>query len=165
MQVFPNCSHPKVNKWGTKTPSNIMYALEAMRVFKHAWRGVGSFYRKGDHVQKYETANAPLEYKALKMQPPWDKWSVPKPVLISKLVIEDIETQKDAWNFFEHYKEGTEPNTFSDENPPSFQVDREYVKLSDLDPTKGNMVNLMWEGMKTKKNSGRQQWSTIGSKA
>ena len=60
-QVFPNCSHPKANRWGIKSPSNTIYALEATRVFKHAWRGVGAFYRKADHIQTYETDNAPLE--------------------------------------------------------------------------------------------------------
>ena len=62
-------------------------------MFKHAWRGVGAFYRKGDHMQKYETVNAPQEYKALKMYPPWDKWIIPKLVLISKLVIEVFENK------------------------------------------------------------------------
>ena len=62
----------------------MMYALEATRVFKHAWRGVGAFYRKGDHIQKYEPENAPVEYKTLRMNPPWDRWILPKPVLISK---------------------------------------------------------------------------------
>ena len=56
--------------------------------------------------------NAPLEYKALKTNPPWDKWIIPKPVLISKLVIEDFEAQQDAWNFFEHCHDEFEPNTF-----------------------------------------------------
>ena len=127
-RVFPNCSHPKVNRRGIKTPSNIMYALEATRVFKHAWRGAGAFYRKGDHIQTYETDNAPAENKALRMNPPWDKWILPKPVLISKLVLEDFETKKDAWNFFEHYHDGFKPNTFPKGKPPSFQVNREYAK-------------------------------------
>ena len=55
------------------------------------WRRVGTFYRKGYHLQSYVTVNAPHEYTALKMHPPWDKWIVPKPVLISKLVLDDFE--------------------------------------------------------------------------
>ena len=42
-QGFPNCSHPKVNKSESPTPSNIMCAFEATRVYKHAWRGAGAY--------------------------------------------------------------------------------------------------------------------------
>ena len=100
---------------------------------KHAWRGVGAFYRKGDHIQTYETNNARLEYKALKMNPPWDKWIIPKPVLISNLVIEDFEAQK-AWNFFEHYHDEFQPNTFPKDHPPSFQVDKGVYKCHQIRP-------------------------------
>ena len=84
------------------------------------------------------------------MNPPWDRWIPPKPVLISKLILEDFEKSKDDWNFFKHYHEGFQPNTFPKGNPPSFQVDTEYVNINSLDPKKGNMLNLMWEGMKVK---------------
>ena len=147
-QVFPNSSHPKVNRWETNTPSSVMHALEATRVYKHAWRGVGAFYRKGDHLQNFVTLNPPQEYKALKMHPHGDKWIVPKPVLIGKLVIEGFNKGTGAWNLFEHCREATEPNTLPKENPPSFQVDRECTLPSELDPTKRNMIELMRNGMK-----------------
>ena len=66
-QVFPNCCHPRVSDKMKPTPSNVQYTTEAYWVYKHAWRGVGAYYQKGDHIQKKKTGNAPIEFKALKM--------------------------------------------------------------------------------------------------
>ena len=68
-QVFPNCCHPRIARSKKPSPSNVQYANEAYWVFKHAWRGVGAYYQKGDHIQKKKTGNAPVEFKALKMFP------------------------------------------------------------------------------------------------
>ena len=80
-QVFPNCCHPRVREHGTPSPSNVHYTAEAIWVNKHAWRGAGAYHRKGDHLQKKKTGNTPVEFKALRMFPEWERWIVPKPTL------------------------------------------------------------------------------------
>ena len=82
-QVFPNCCHPRVADNGKPTPSNVQYATEAYWVYKHAWRGVGAYYQKGDHIQKKKTGNAPVEFKALRMFPDWERWITPRPTFLS----------------------------------------------------------------------------------
>ena len=48
MQVVPNTFYARVSK-GSLKPSDIMIGLETYWAFKHAWRGAGYYYRKGDH--------------------------------------------------------------------------------------------------------------------
>ena len=49
LQVVPNTFYPKASK-NTLKPSDLMMGLETYWVYKHAWRGAGFYYRKGDHV-------------------------------------------------------------------------------------------------------------------
>ena len=88
-QVFPNCCHPRVREHGTASPSNVHYTAEAIWVYKHAWRGAGAYYRKGDHLQKKKTGNTPVEFKALRMFPEWERWIVPKPTFLAEQLLKE----------------------------------------------------------------------------
>ena len=49
LQVVPNTFYPRASK-NTLRPSELMIGLENHWAYKHAWRGAGYYYRKGDHV-------------------------------------------------------------------------------------------------------------------
>ena len=85
--MFPNCCHPRVDKSGKPTPSNVQYTSEAYWIFKHAWRGVGAYYQKGDHIQKKKTGNLPVEFKALRMFPDWERWITPRKVKMTQGIL------------------------------------------------------------------------------
>ena len=157
-QVFPNCCHPRVadNKKGT--PSNVHYTTEAYWVYKHAWRGVGAYYQKGDHVQKKKTGNAPVEFKALKMFPDWERWITPRPTFLSDQLLKEAATLEEqgearnrvkSYNVFEHYHEGFQPHTLP--NPPmTIQSFKEYKERSNLDPNRGNLWGCFWNACTVK---------------
>ena len=73
--VCPNIAAPRTIETSV-APKHVMYGIEALWMYKHAWRGAGLYYRKGDHqVPKSETADKPPSmYKALGIYPVWDKW-------------------------------------------------------------------------------------------
>ena len=77
--VCPNIAAPRTIETSV-APKHVMYGIEALWMYKHAWRGAGLYYRKGDHqVPKSETADKPPSmYKALGMCPVWDKWLMPR---------------------------------------------------------------------------------------
>ena len=89
-QVFPNCCHPRAVDNGKPTPSNVQYTTEAYWVYKHAWRGAGAYYRKGDHRQKKRTGNTPAEFKALRMFPEWERWVVPNPPFLADQLLKEL---------------------------------------------------------------------------
>ena len=91
-QVFPNCCHPRVDRSGKPTPSNVQYTSEAYWIYKHAWRGVGAYYQKGDHIQKKKTGNLPVEFKALRMFPDWERWITPRPTFLSDQLLKEAAT-------------------------------------------------------------------------
>ena len=95
-QVFPNCCHPRVSDKMKPTPSNVQYTTEAYWVYKHAWRGVGAYCQKGDHVQKKKTGNAPVEFKALKMFPDWERWITPRPTFLSDQLLNEAITLEEG---------------------------------------------------------------------
>ena len=59
LQVVPNTFHPKASKNTLKTP-DLMIGLETYWAYKHAWRGAGYYYRKGDHVPVTRTGTSSL---------------------------------------------------------------------------------------------------------
>ena len=73
------------------TPSNVQYTSEAYWVYKHAWRGVGAYYQKGDHIQKKRTGiHLPVEFKALRMFPDWERWITPRPTFLSDQLLKEV---------------------------------------------------------------------------
>ena len=166
-QVFPNCCHPRVPDNKKPTPSNVHYATEAYWVFKHAWRGVGAYYQKGDHIQKKKTGNAPVEFKALRMFPDWERWITPRPTFLSDQLLKEAATLEEKGetknrvkrhNVFDHYPEGFQPLP----NPPmAIQSFKEYKGRSNLDPNTGNLWGCFWDACSVKeKGSGRKLLDT-----
>ena len=129
-QVFPNCCYPRMYGHGKPSPSNVHYTSEAIWVYKHAWRGAGAYYRRGDHLQKKKTGNTPVEFKALRMFPEWERWIAPK-------------------HIFEHYKEGFQPNTLP-HVPGVIQAFKAYRERSKLNPSTGNLWGCFWDSCSTK---------------
>ena len=157
-QVFPNCCHPRVREHGTPSPSNVHYTAEAIWVYKHAWRGAGAYYRKGDHLQKKKTGNTPVEFKALRMFPEWERWIVPKPTFLSDSLLKEAATLEEKGepknrvqrhNIFEHYKEEFQPHTLT-LLPGMNQTFKEYGERANLDPNLGNLWGCFWESCNIK---------------
>ena len=157
-QVFPNCCHPRVPDNRKPTPFNVHYATEAYWIFKHAWRGVGAYYQKGDHIQKKKTGNAPVEFKALRMFPDWERWITPRPTFLSDQLLKEAATLEEKGetknrvkrhNVFEHYQEGFQSHTLP--NPPMvIQSFKEYKERSNLNPEKGNLWGCFWDACSVK---------------
>ena len=96
--------------------------------------GAGAYYRKGDHLQKKKTGNTPVEFKALRMFPEWERWIVPKPTFLSKSLLKEAATLEEKGesknrvqrhNIFEHYKEDFQPHTLT-VLPSMIQAFKEY---------------------------------------
>ena len=157
-QVFPNCCHPRVSDKEKPTPSNVQYTTEAYWIFKHAWRGVGAYYQKGDHIQKKKTGNVPVEFKALKMFPDWERWITPRPTFLSDQLLKEAATLEEKGetknrvkrhNVFDHYHEDFQPHTLP--NPPMvIQSFKEYKQRSHLDPKRGNLWGCFWDACSVK---------------
>ena len=151
---------PAVQKGKQVFPSNVQYTSEAYWIFKHAWRGVGAYYQKGDHVQKKKTGNTPVEFKALKMFPDWERWITPRPTFLSDQLLKEAATLEEKGeaknrvrrhNVFDHYHEDFQPHTLP--NPPMvIQSFKEYKPRSNLDPKRGNLWGCFWDacGVKEK---------------
>ena len=157
-QVFPNCCHPRVREHGTPSPSNVHYTAEAIWVYKHAWRGAGAYYRKGDHLQKKKTGNTPVEYKALRMFPEWERWIVPKPTFLAEQLLKEaatLEARGEPKNrvkrrsIFEHYKDGFQPHELP-HLPGVLQSFKEYRERSSLNPALGNLWGCFWDSCSVK---------------
>ena len=157
-QVFPSCCHPRVREHGTPSPSNVHYTAEAIWVYKHAWRGVGAYYRKGDHLQKKKTGNTPVEFKALRMFPEWERWIVPKPTFLAEPLLKEAATLEEKGgpknrvkrrNIFEHFKDGFQPHTLT-VLPSMLQAFKEYRERNNLNPNLGNLWGCFWESCNLK---------------
>ena len=70
-----------------------MNNMELMWIYRHAWRGAGLYYRKGDHVVTQESqGDKPSSmFKAMTMYPVWDKWIMPRCDAIPHSVILRIQ--------------------------------------------------------------------------
>ena len=68
LQVVPNTFSPKTPKT-TEKPRDIMAALESYWTYKHACRGAGFYYRKGDHVPSTKVGPPSLS----RMHYPWSQ--------------------------------------------------------------------------------------------
>ena len=157
-QVFPNCCHPRTNDQETPSPSNVHCTAEAIWVYKHAWRGAGAYYRKGDHKEKKKTGNPPAEFKALRMFPEWERWIIPRPTFLAEQLIKEAAILAESGepknrvkkhNIFEHFKDGFEPHTLPN-LPPVFQAFKEYKERSNLNPDKGNLWGCFWDSCTTR---------------
>ena len=78
--VFPNISIPRYQPNKQTGAKAAMNNMELMWTYRHAWRGAGLYYRKGDHVVTQESqGDKPTSmFKAMTMYPVWDKWIMPR---------------------------------------------------------------------------------------
>ena len=139
LQVLPNTFYSKVTK-GTLKPSDIMIGLETYWAFKHAWRGAGYYYRKGDH-QPLTKGGAPYYANALLIVASWETWYLPRPQPIHPILIES----PDAWELDAHYPNGFGRPMFPSKSIPISMAKREATLAGHLSPEKGNMWRLIYE--------------------
>ena len=78
--VFPNIVIPRYQPNRQAGAKAAMNNMELMWIYRHAWRGAGLYYRKGDHVVTQESqGDKPSSmFKAMTMYPVWDKWIMPR---------------------------------------------------------------------------------------
>ena len=138
MQVLPNTFYARVTK-GSLKPSDIMVGLETYWAFKHAWRGAGYYYHKGDH-QAVVKGGAPYLANALSIVASWETWYLPRPQPIYPALIES----PDAWELDAHYPVGMAPPTFPTTIPISM-AKREATLIGYITPEQGNMWRLIYE--------------------
>ena len=139
VQVLPNTFYPKVSK-GTLKPSDLMIGLETYWALKHAWRGAGYYYRKGDH-QPLTKGGAPYYANALSIVASWETWYLPRPQPIHPILIES----PDAWELDAHYPSGFGKPTFPSKSIPVSMATREANLVGHLSPEQGNMWRLIYE--------------------
>ena len=138
LQVLPNTFYPRVTK-GSLKPSDIMIGLETYWAFKHAWRGAGYYYHKGDQ-QPLAKGGAPYLANALSIVASWETWYLPRPQPIHPAIIQ----APDAWELDAHYPVGMASPTFPTTIPISM-AKREATLIGYLSPEKGNMWRLIYE--------------------
>ena len=119
VQVMPNTFYPRVVK-GTLKPSDIMIGLETYWAFKHAWRGAGYYYRKGDH-QPLTKGGTSYYANALSIVASWETWYLPRPQPIHPVLTES----PDAWELDAHYPDGFKKPTFPSDKIPVSMATRE----------------------------------------
>ena len=139
IQVMPNTFYSRVVK-GSLKPSDVMIGLETYWAFKHAWRGAGYYYRKGDH-QPLTKGGTSYYANALSIVASWETWYLPRPQPIHPVLIES----PDAWELDAHYPGGFEKPTFPSKTIPVSMATREANLVGHLSPEKGNMWSLIYE--------------------
>ena len=170
VQVMPNTFYPRVVK-GTLKPSDIMIGLETYWAFKHAWRGAGYYYRKGDH-QPLTKGGTSYYANALSIVASWETWYLPRPQPIHPVLIESPDAWELTWlviyrqkrvicgasfmrphirlsnltgnrHHYAHYPGGFERPTFPSKTIPVSIATREANLVGHLSPEKGNMWSLI----------------------
>ena len=137
LQVVPNTFYPKASK-GTLKPSDLMIGLETYWAYKHAWRGAGYYYRKGDHVPRAKGGTTSFA-NALSIVAAWETWYLPRPQPIDPVLIDS----PDAWELDAHYPSGFEPHKFPPKPIPISMASREANLIGYISPQKGNMWRLL----------------------
>ena len=108
--------------------------------------------------RRLEIGNTPVEFKALRMFPDWERWITPRPTFLSDQLLKEAVTLEEEgelrnrvkrYNVFDHYPEGFQPHALP--NPPmAIQSFKEYKARSNLDPNKGNLWGCFWDACSVK---------------
>ena len=145
--VCPNIATPRITESTGKEeeklqPRQVMYNIEALWLYKHAWRGAGLYYREGDHqVPKPETTNKPSSmYKALNMYPVWDKWLMPRCEPIAERFYNDPK----KWSLSSYDDEDCFGGDIND-LPLMGYIQYEYKIAESLDYRMGNLFKLWYD--------------------
>ena len=93
--VFPNFSIPRYQPKATRVKA-VMSNIELKWIYKHAWRGAGLYYRRGDHVvtQDSHGEKPSSMFKALAKYPVWDMWIMP----ICDVVPSEYQEDPEMWS-------------------------------------------------------------------
>ena len=145
--VCPNIATPRITEPTGKEeeklqPRQVMYTIEALWLYKHAWRGAGLYYRKGDHqVPKSETTNKPSSmYKALNMYPVWDKWLMPR----CEPIAERFYNDPNKWSLSSYDDEDCYGGDIND-LPLMGYIQYEYRIAESLDYRLGSLFKLWYD--------------------
>ena len=138
--VFPNIVIPRYQPNRQDGGKAAMNNMELLWIYRHAWRGAGLYYRKGDHVVTQETqGDKPSSmFKAMTMYPVWDKWIMPRCDAIPQRYIENPE----RWNL-----SAIDDARAPQEIPPLGRVRWEYLLLDQLSHEQGNLFRLWYEDL------------------
>ena len=138
--VFPNIVIPRYQPTKQAGAKAAMNNMELMWIYRHAWRGAGLYYRKGDHVvtQESQEDKPSSMFKAMTMYPVWDKWIMPRCDTIPQRYIEDPE----RW-MLTKIDDAKAPQ----EIPPLGRVRWEYLLLDQLSHEQGNIFRLWYEDL------------------
>ena len=120
-----------------------MIGLETYWAYKHAWRGAGYYYRKGDHVPHTKTGGSSLA-SALSLVAAWETWFLPRPQPVDPVLL----TSPSAWELDAHYPEEFGQPTFpTNKEIPISMGKREATLIGFLSPSKGNLWKLIYGTM------------------
>ena len=138
--VFPNISIARYQPSKQSGPKGAMNNMELMWIYRHAWRGAGLYYRKGDHVvtQESQEDKPTSMFKAMTMYPVWDKWIMPRCDAIPQRYLDDPE----KWAL-SNIDDARAPL----ETPPLGPVRWEYLLLDQLSHEQGNLFRLWYEDL------------------
>ena len=117
-----------------------MNIMELMWIYRHAWRGAGLYYRKGDHVvtQDSQEDKPTSVFKAMTMYPVWDKWIMPRCDAVPQRYLDDPE----RWALT-NIDDARGPQ----ETPPLGPVRWEHLLLDQLSHELGNLFRLWYEDL------------------
>ena len=143
--VFPNIVIPRYQPNRQAGAKAAMNNMELLWIYRHAWRGAGLYYRKGDHVVTQESqGDKPSSmFKAMTMYPVWDKWIMPRCDAIPQRYIEDPE----RWNLSD-----IDDVRAPQEIPPLGRLRWEYLLLDQLSHEQGNLFRLWYEDLEPFEN-------------
>ena len=102
-----SCSRHHRASRSTLKPPDLVIGLETYWAYKHAWRGAGYYYRKGDHVPVTKAGSTSLA-NALSLVAAWETWFIPRPQPIDLV----IATNPAHWELDVHYPEDFGQPTF-----------------------------------------------------
>ena len=140
--MVPNTFYPKASR-NTLRPSDLMIGLETYWACKHAWRGAGYYYRKGDHVPPTKGGISSLT-NALSLVAAWETWYLPRPQPVDPVLV----TDPSAWELDAHYPDNFEQPSCPAVKPiPISMGKREGTLIGFLSPSKGNLWKLLYETM------------------
>ena len=141
--VSPYICLPRLNKGSTKTSRQRMYSIEAMWLYKHAWRGAGLYYRLGDHIVTKDESLAENihepQYKALSVVPHWEKSIIPRFV-----PLDPGYQDSTAWIVDDMYNE---LRAFEGRIPPIGSIRWEYTLAGNVRRAEGNVVYHWYQTM------------------
>ena len=137
--MFPSIATPRYTK--QSGPKHVLNNVEAMWLYKHAWRGAGLYYRKGDHLTYHESVkDKPASmYKALSMYPVWDKWLTPR----CEVVPPQYYANPEYWAL-SHIDDVKGP---AHDVPPLGFIRWEYLLTDKLSSERGNLFRLWCDNL------------------